>query len=198
MRYFYSIVFLATCIVSMLTSCSPSITQSGPPNTYIDSQYYNNISTLYGHGQKASVDSTKMRVAPDFQWKDSLGILHSLSELKGQVVVLNFWATWCTYCAYEMPDLQSTSTDFVGQEVNVIGISVDQGDAIFKSVESYVKYEQLTYQIVIDPKAYTYSAYGVRDALPTTYIIDRTGHIAIEMIGQQTKKKFTDAINSIL
>lgn len=198
MRNFTTIAILGICATILLSSCSPSITQSGPPNTEIDSQYVNNISTLYGYGKKAFVDSTKMRVAPDFQWRDSLGMLRSLADLKGQVVVLNFWATWCTYCSYEMPDLQSTSQDFSGDGVHIIGISVDQGDAIFKKVQDYVKYEQLTYQIVIDPKAYTYTLYGVRDALPTTYIIDRSGHIAIELIGQQSKKKLTGAVNSVL
>jgi peroxiredoxin len=198
MRYTRFASLLFPMLLAWSVGCAPSVTENSQPNTNIDSQYLNNISTLYGHGGKVYTDTTKMRVASDFSWRDSLGRLHSLSELRGQVVVLNFWATWCTFCLYESPDLESASEDMLADSVHVIGISVDQGDNIWSKVKDFVDYYKLRYQIVIDPKAYTYFNYGVRDALPTTYVIDRTGHIAIELIGQQSKKKFIDAVNSIL
>jgi peroxiredoxin len=103
----------------------------------------------------------------------------SLSQFKGQVVVLNFWATWCAPCVMEAPSLEQFATDMKSQGVTVIGVSVDEdGQALNKFVQSY----HVSYPVARDPKAALANRYGTYK-LPETYIIGRDGRVAEKIIG---------------
>ena len=159
--------------------------------------YQNNISTLYGNGGKITTDSVGNKVASDIQWKDSTGVLHSLKELKGSVVVLNFWATWCVYCNQEMPELIEISNEMKSKGVQVIGVSVDRSSSVFDLVKNYVVSKGIGFQIILDPSSTTYLNYGGDGSIPWTFVIDRQGHIAHTFIGGQSKEQFTYVLNKI-
>ena len=98
-----------------------------------------------------------------------------LSEFKGKVVFLNFWATWCKPCEEEMPSMQRLYERYKNQGLVVLAISADTGGAV--QVAPYLKKHNLTFPVGLDPKASVASLYGVW-AVPSTFIIDKRGNRA--------------------
>jgi peroxiredoxin len=116
--------------------------------------------------------------APEFTVQDADRKV-SLSELRGQVVVLNFWATWCAPCVEEMPSLVQLQQRFKNKGLTVVGISIDvDGNAYHKFLKDY-KVDFLT---VRDPDQKTSNLYG-SFKWPETYIIDRNGIVRRKFIG---------------
>jgi cytochrome c biogenesis protein CcmG, thiol:disulfide interchange protein DsbE len=116
--------------------------------------------------------------APDFTVQDADRKV-SLRELQGQVVVLNFWATWCAPCVEEMPSLVQLQQRFKDKGLTVVGISIDvDGNAYHKFLKDY-KVDFLT---VRDPDQKTSNLYGTFK-WPETYIIDRKGIVRRKFIG---------------
>ena len=110
--------------------------------------------------------------APDFTLLTPDGEALSLSDLRGQPVVLNFWATWCPPCRQEIPALERVYRDLEG-EVVVLGIDVQESRA---TVASFVEAYGMTYPVVLDAEAEVARTYRVR-AFPTTYFVDSRGVI---------------------
>lgn len=116
--------------------------------------------------------------APDFTVRDSDRSV-ALHDLKGKIVVLNFWATWCPPCVEEMPSLVQLQAKLKSQGVEVVGVSVDvDGDAYHRFLQEH-KVDLLT---VRDPDQKTNTLYGTF-RYPETYIIDRNGMIRRKFIG---------------
>jgi peroxiredoxin len=100
----------------------------------------------------------------------------ALSEFKGKVVFLNFWATWCKPCEEEMPSMERLYQRFRDRGLVVLAISADAEGA--NVVTPYVKRHQLTFPVGLDPKMSVTTLYGVW-ALPSTFIIDKKGNRAL-------------------
>lgn len=103
----------------------------------------------------------------------------SLASLRGKVVLLNFWATWCQECRPEMPLFERLHREFAAQGLRVIGINTREGTA---SVREYSKELGLTFPLVLDPRGEINSAYGVI-GLPTTFLIARDGRAVALGVG---------------
>ena len=103
-----------------------------------------------------------------------------LSDLRGKVVMLNFWATWCPPCKEEMPAIQSLYDRFKGQGFAVVALSVDSDGR--EVVVPFVKEHKLTFQVGLDPKMQVAAAYGVR-GLPATFLIDKKGRLVTMALG---------------
>jgi peroxiredoxin len=103
----------------------------------------------------------------------------SLSQFKGQVVLVNFWATWCPPCIEEAPSLEQFAARMKSQGVTVIGVSVDENE---NQLKKFIQYYHLSYPIARDPSASIAHRYGTYK-LPETYIIGRDGHVAEKIIG---------------
>jgi thiol-disulfide isomerase/thioredoxin len=187
----YVSLFLLASI--LFYGCSSSSSDSGPvvPNTDIDPKFENNISTLFGNGGKNMGSE-----ASDIIWKDSLGRLDSLSGalMNGEVVLLNFWATWCLPCNDELPVLKEVADSMTKHGVRLIGVSVDYGSNIWDFVKFDVEKFQIPYQIVIDPKYITYQNYGGDGSIPRTYIIKPNGFVSALIIGEGSKNQFIKAL----
>jgi peroxiredoxin len=97
----------------------------------------------------------------------------TLSDMRGQVVLLNLWATWCTPCRMETPYLQSVYDEYAEQGFEIVGISMDTGDAA-EDVEMFVEEYAVTYTILHDPEMRGMELYQVL-GLPATFLIDREG-----------------------
>ena len=115
------------------------------------------------------------RSAPNVVGKTLEGERFDFSALNGQVVVLNFWATWCAPCRVEIPDLIALHEEWKEQGVRVVGVSVDRGGE--SVVRRFVDELGVTYPIVLDPEMEIARAYGGHYAFPTTFVIDREGRI---------------------
>lgn len=117
--------------------------------------------------------------APDFSLPTLSGDEVRLRDLRPQVVVVNFWATWCPPCIEETPSLRRFSETVKEDGVIVVGVSVDQdADTLRKFVEKY----ELTFPIARDPTQAVAARYG-SFKFPETYIIDRSGRIAEKIVG---------------
>ncbi len=116
--------------------------------------------------------------APDFTVQDDDRKV-TLSELRGKVVVLNFWATWCAPCVEEMPSLVQLQQRFKDKSLTVVGVSIDvDGDAYHKFLKDY----KIDFLTVRDPDQKTSNLYG-SFKWPETYIIDRNGTVRRKFIG---------------
>lgn len=116
--------------------------------------------------------------APDFTVQDSDRKL-SLSDYKGKVVLLNFWATWCAPCIAEMPDLIALQEKMKDRGVVVVGVSIDADeDAYHKFLKDY----KVNFVTVRDEERKTSTLYGTF-GWPETYIIDRQGVVRRKFIG---------------
>jgi len=99
-----------------------------------------------------------------------------LSEYKGKVVLLNFWATWCKPCEEEMPSMERLHQQYKDKGLVVLAISEDAGGA--SVVAPYLKKHKLTFPVGLDPKSSVAGLYGVW-AVPSTFIIDKRGNRAL-------------------
>ena len=124
--------------------------------------------------------------APDFSLTDLSGALVSLSSYRGQVVVLNFWATWCPPCKLEMPTLQQHYLDYRAQGFVIVGVEVGEPMA---DVLAFATEQQLTFPILSDEKSAVSDMYRVT-ALPTTFMINRQGVIVRQQTGMLDKTQF--------
>ncbi len=137
----------------------------------------------------------KRNPAPDFALKDADGKTVKLSDYKGKVVLLNFWATWCGPCKIEIPwfiDFQKTYKD---QGFTVIGVSVD--DEGWEIVKPYLADKQVNYPVVVSDETVN-TMYGGIEALPTTFVIDKDGKIANTHVGLVSKKEYQSDIEQLL
>jgi peroxiredoxin len=112
--------------------------------------------------------------APAILLKDQAGKPFSLSTYKGQVVVLDFWASWCGPCRKSLPELDGLQDRFAAQGVKVVGISLDTEAG---SVTAFLEKVPVRFTILQDPTGQTAEAFSVV-AMPTTFLIDRDGRIA--------------------
>lgn len=111
--------------------------------------------------------------APDFTLKSSTGENVRLAEQRGQVVMLNFWASWCGPCRQEMPLLDGISKKYGKMGFVLYGINVDQDTADAKNVLQKIK---VSYPILFDPESKLSSLYKV-EAMPSSVFIDKKGNI---------------------
>lgn len=144
---------------------------------------------------KVVKDDMERKNAPDFELKDANGKVVHLSDYKGKVVLLDFWATWCGPCGIEIPWFTDFQRKYKDRGFTVLGVSMDDGG--WKDVKPFVAQNKINYQVVLgDDK--TSDMYGDVEALPTTFVIDRRGRIASIHVGLVDKKEFDDAIQKLL
>lgn len=118
--------------------------------------------------------------APDFELVGAFGGQGKLSDLRGQFVILNFWATWCSPCVEEMPSLQRLHRAYDGDDFEIVAVSLDAEGA--PVVQSFAERYKLEFSLAVDPDKKTETIYGLT-GLPETYIIDKEGVIVEKILG---------------
>jgi len=131
-------------------------------------------------------------LAPDFTLKTLDGQEMTLSKLRGKVVLLDFWATWCAPCREAIPHLINLQKTYQEKGFEVIGMNVDRGDV--ETVRRFVKSMDIPYPITLTSEEVSRN-YGVT-GLPTTILIDKEGKIRQKLLGftSEISKQITSTI----
>ena len=143
----------------------------------------------------AAKDQKGPKIAPDFALKDSNGATVHLSDYRGKVVLLNFWATWCGPCKLEIPWFMQFEQELKDRGFAVLGVSLD--DDGWEAVKPYIEQRKINYRIMLGNDTVA-DQYGGVDALPTTFLIDRSGRIAAKHQGLVSKNEYHDEILHLL
>ncbi len=151
----YGIVFLLT--VLFLTGCDNSTSES-----------------------QVSRGGLVGNVAPDFTLTNMQGEKVSLSQLRGKVVILNFWATWCPPCREEMPSMEQLYRDFKEKGLILLAINVEENGE--QAVSKFLQRTPYSFPILLDKDGIAQNAYGVF-RFPESFIIDRDGVVVEKIIG---------------
>ncbi|MCR4831644.1 MAG: redoxin family protein [Pseudobutyrivibrio sp.] len=151
---------------------------------------------------KESEEVGEILPAEDFTLVDQYGNTHSLSDYKGKVVFLNFWATWCPPCREEMPYIQELYEEYSGQEdpdVVILAVAFPNlgSETDVEGIKSFLDKNGYTYPVLMDEDASLMLPYYVT-AYPTTYMIDPDGNVLGYIPGSMSKETMEDVISQAL
>jgi len=147
-------------------------------------------SPQYTAAMKSLEDEDRERNSVNFTLTDLAGKTWTLQDLKGKVVMLNFWATWCPPCRKEMPDLIALYTQFSSQGFVILGISDDEPD----KVRQFVQQHAVTYPVLLDPGSKVNKLLHIQ-GIPKTFVYDRQGKIVAQSIDMRTQKQFLEMLS---
>lgn len=134
----------------------------------------------------------KGQPAPDFTLENLDGEPMALEDLRGKVVLLNFWATWCGPCRVEMPALESRHQQYP-EQLAVVGIDFDEPK---ENVAAFMEEFGLTFPILLDPGAVVQDAYRIR-GYPTSVFLDQDGTVQIVHIGIMAEDQLDDYLQEL-
>jgi peroxiredoxin len=148
------------------------------------------------HHQVESADPNQQaKVAPDFDLKSLEGRTAKLSDYRGKIVLLNFWATWCAPCRVEMLALMALYEKYHSQGLEIIGVSMDDGGQ--ERVAKFVNEMKINYPVLLGDSSVADNYGGLR-LLPQTIFITRDGKIVQTAIGMRSGKDFETIIEQLL
>lgn len=140
------------------------------------------------------------RTAPEFELQDPEGRTHRLSEYRGKVVFLNFWASYCAPCREEMPSMEALVRQYAPQGMVMVSISHDPEAADMNAfMKAFLPGERSSMTVLWDPETTTSKRFGT-ELIPETYIIDRDGRIVARFVNAYdwTRPEVKQLIESLL
>jgi peroxiredoxin len=143
----------------------------------------------------SDAQSIQPQKAPNFSLKTYDGKIVELAKLKGKVVVINFWATWCPPCRAEIPDFIKAYDAYKSKGLEIVGIALDEDG--WPKVKPFVDKNKISYPIVLGT-AEVAQQYGGIEAIPTTFIVDRKGNIVDHQVGMLIKGMLERKIKVLL
>lgn len=136
----------------------------------------------------------EFQLAPDFSLFDVYGRKRNLSDFKGKVIILDFWATWCPPCRFEIPHFVELYEEYREKGLEIIGVSLDLNKA---KVEAFIEENGVNYPVLMGDRDVT-ELYGGIVSIPTTFILDRDGVMRKRYIGYRDKEVFESDIKQFL
>jgi thiol-disulfide isomerase/thioredoxin len=129
-------------------------------------------------------------LAPDFVLKDLDGNTIRLSDLRGKMVFINFWATWCPPCRAEMPEIEAVHQEYKDKGVVVLGVDISEPES---TVRQYVQQGGFSWPIVLDSTGKVARDYQIA-AIPTSFFLDREGVIRAVNVGAMTSRAMEEKL----
>jgi peroxiredoxin len=129
------------------------------------------------------------REQADFTLQELNGKSWTLKDLRGKVVVLNFWATWCPPCRKEMPDLDALYRQFKDKGLVILAISDEDAD----KVRPFIAEQNVTYPILLDPGRKVNELFQI-EGIPKTFVYDREGKLVAQSIDMRTRRQFLEML----
>ena len=152
--------------------------------------------TIANVSKVISVQKNEGKKVPDFNWTGGNGAEVTFAEFsKDNVVLINFWATWCGPCKRELPDLIALHSEYKDKNVKILGISVDRDADVLGLVHNFAVEANLSYPIVIDNGELERAFGGIR-GIPTSFFVSKSGEIVRKMIGMQSKETLQAALTA--
>jgi len=181
------IVIMCLAILSVISACSPKSEKSGPDVA---------SPGVTAENEKGAQKGTEVgEVAPDFTLTTVEGKEVSLSSLRGQPVMLNFWATWCPPCQMEMPDIQKFFSR-KGQDIKVLAVNLTVSEKAPAQVRDFLNARGYTFPVMLDSKGDVSQQYLVR-SIPTTFFIDQKGIIRDKHTGPMTLEMMEASLSKL-
>jgi peroxiredoxin len=140
--------------------------------------------------------SSNGAMSPAVSFKNLAGQQFDMGSLKGQVVLINFWATSCTTCVKEMPMMTEVFNQFSPKGYRMVAVAMDYDRADF--VEHFAKERKLPFDVVHDTSGQIAKAFDNTKLTPTSYLIDRQGKIVKRYVGEPKHDEFKAAIAALL
>jgi peroxiredoxin len=131
----------------------------------------------------------RKREQPEFTLTDLAGKSWTFSELRGKVVLVNFWATWCPPCRKEMPDLEALYGRFAAKGFVVLGISDEETD----KVAPFIREHRVSFPVLLDPGRKVHEMFVV-EGIPKSFVYDREGKLVAQSIDMRTQKQFLEML----
>ena len=119
------------------------------------------------------------------------GKTYDLDALRGKVVLINFWATWCPPCRREMPDMEKLYRRFSSKGLVVLAVSDEKRE----TVEDFLKKQDYTFPVLLDPDRKVNSAFGI-EGIPNSFLFDREGKLVGQSIDMRTERQFLEMLKS--
>lgn len=162
------------CLIALAHAHRPTVDES--PEARVARRYQAQVSDYSAYQNTSGT-------ALDLTLEDIDGSQKSLSSFKGQVILLNFWASWCPPCIQEMPDLEGLAQDMKGLPFKLIALSADQDWA---AIQNVLGKQELSMKVYRDPSVQDkqHLRYGT-EKLPETYVIDKEGRVRLRFISVQ-------------
>jgi peroxiredoxin len=139
------------------------------------------------------VQPERREALPDFTYRQANGEQWRLKEHRGQVILLNFWATWCPPCREETPGLVQIQHEFGNRGFTVAGVAMDENP---ETVPGFVERFQITYPILLPPPSEALA--NSVESLPTSLLIDKRGRVARAYVGAISPSVFAADIRRLL
>lgn len=135
---------------------------------------------------------------PSFTLQDMKGKKVSLDDFKGQIVILNFWATWCPPCRQEMPEFNKMDAELKKSgEAVLLAINLTDGRRETKAkVSQFMASNKYDFRVLLDPEGEAADIFSIR-GIPTTAVIDRDGVLREQIVGATTRDRVMSAVKSI-
>jgi peroxiredoxin len=175
---------------------SNSLTPTLPSST--STSFVPALPTLEGETEGIPTSALEPRAAkgfpaPDFLLTNTHGEQVRLSELRGQPILINFWATWCAPCRIEMPAIQARYEAYEDRGLIVLGVDFDEP---LEDVQAFGEQLGLSFDLLLDPGGEVQGLYRVR-GYPTSFFVGRDGIIQVQHIGVMTEGQLDDYLAQI-
>ena len=144
---------------------------------------------------KPAVDTSQLRNAPTWVMQDLAGNMLKSEDLLGQVVLVDFWATWCGPCKRSIPHLMELEEEYKDRGLKVVGVALDRAGP--RVVQPFVDHYKINYQIVLGTQKHAQDFGGVR-GIPTAFIISQDGKIYRKIVGLVPKAYYEADIKALL